>query len=197
MERRSFLKALVAGSAASVPALPVLAGEPSAALGRTPPILLVCQSDLPAAATLGAALAAALRQAGAPQARRIDLPPGELRTLAGIDAALAEGRPGRIVGLMDDASAVLFQEVAATRGHGTLWQARHGMGDDGVRHCCQPTGLAGALVWRAAPGGWEAPLARLYADLLTGRALQAPGRPHPPAAGHAAHDAMVSFVLKA
>lgn len=197
MDRRFFLKSLLAGSAAATPAIPVLASDFLRHADAAKSTLLVCQNDSPAAQTLGAAIVIALRQAGKSEVERIDYSATQLREPARIDAALARGRQRHIVGVMDDASALIFHEIAATRGNGSLLQTQHCLAADGVRHHCRMTGLDDALAWSAPAARWETSLARLYADVLTGQAPQGFDVASPKAAHGSMRASLVSFVLKA
>lgn len=197
MERRDFLKALIAGSAVATPSIPALAGDLLAAPNKAMPTLLVCQSDFPGAPPLGAAIAAALHRAGGTNVASIARPGQQLCLPAQIDALLAQGRQGRIVGIMDDATAVVFQEIAAARGSGYLLQTQHRFAADGVRHHCRLTGLAEAIAWSAPLDGGEAQLAQLYADILTGQPPGNIGSHWPMATDSTVHTSLVSFVLKA
>lgn len=197
MDRRFFLKSLMAGSAVATPAIPVLASDFLRHADATKPTLLVCQNDFPAAQTLGAAIATALRQAGKSEVERIDYSATQLRQPARIDAALARETQRHIVGVMDDASALIFHEIAATRGNGCLLQTQHCLTADGARHHCRMTGLDDAMAWSTPVARWEMSLAQLYADILTGQAPRVFDIASPKAAYGSMHASLVSFVLKA
>lgn len=193
MERRDFLKAAMAGGTLAATSLSAAAGQP-AEPGKTP-ILLVCQSDLPGASALVAAIGAELHDSGVIEAQRVDRRGGELGVLSQIETVLAQGRHGRIVGVMDDASAVVFQAVAAARGAAFLLQARHRFVAGGVCHQCQPTGLPGAIAWRESLDRWPAQVARFYADILAGDSLRSVRAEPTPTADATTQAALVSFVI--
>lgn len=197
MERRNFLKALIAGSAVAAPSIPAMAGDLLAAPDQAMPTLLVCQSDSPNAAALGAAIADALRLAGNGSVTSVDRSGRQLCQPAQIDAVLTRGQQGRIVGIMDDASAVIFQAVAAARGNAHLLQTQHGFAADSVRHHCRLSGLADAIAWSAPLDSAAAQLARLYADILTGQPPRNLDGHWPMATAGSVHTSLVSFVLKA
>lgn len=197
MDRRIFLKSLMAGGAAVTPAIPALASDFLRPADAIASVLLICQNGSPAAQALGAAIATALRQTGKNEVERIDYSATQLREPARIDAALARGRQRQIVGVMDDASALIFHEIAATRGNGSLLQTQHCLATEGVRHHCRMTGLDDAIAWRAPVARWEMSLAQLYADILTGQAPQGFDITSPKAAHYRMHASLVSFVLKA
>lgn len=186
MDRRDFLKSVTAGG--------VLAGASASAgasiLPADSPVLIVCQSDLPAAVELTGSIAGALRALGAAPATVAETG-ARLRSLSCIDA-LACGGADRIAGVMDDAAAVLFQEVAAARGYGTVARACHRFHVAGVRHHFHRTGMNGALAWSEPASGWHAHIARLYAEVLTGL----PPRPIAgTASGRGLGTGLASFIL--
>lgn len=195
MERRNFLKALAAGGTLAASSLPAAAAELTRGADAASAVLLVCQSDLPGASVLTDAIAAELRASGVVEARRVDRSGGTLRVFSQIDAVLAQGRHGRIVGVMDDASAVVFQAVAAAQGAAFLLQARHRFVADGVCHQCQPTGLPGAIAWRDRLDRWPVQAARLYADILAGNTVRSVRAEPALAADASTHAGLVSFVL--
>lgn len=200
MDRRFFLKSLLAGSAVASPVLPALASGLPDSADAAAPALLVIQSDASAALGLGAALAAALHQTGQRRIARRELTGRALREPAHIDAALADGRQGLIVGVMDDASALLFQEIAARHGQGACLQTQHRFTAGDVRHHCRVTGLNEAIVWRETQEKQGTPgnsLAQLYADILNGQPPRSFGSGRPATAQGGAYASLVSFVIKA
>jgi hypothetical protein len=193
MERRDFLKAAMAGGTLAATSLSAVAGQLPEA--DKAPILLVCQSDLPGASDLAAAIGAELHDSNFIQTRRVDRRGGALRIFSQIDAVLAQARPGRIVGVMDDASAVVFQAVAAAQGAAFLLQARHRFVAGGVCHQCQPTGLPSAIAWHESLDRWPAQVARLYADILAGNTVRSVRAEPALTADATAHAGLVSFVI--
>ncbi len=201
MERRNFLKSLGAGGAlagASVPAMAAgVAAEPMAtdAPGGES-VLLVRQEGLDGAALLAADIALALAAAGVTALRQISVGAGELGSVAGVGKVLAEAGEAKIVGVMDDASALVFQQIAQARGASYLIETQHRVAADGVRHHFTHVALSGAIAWSEPVRASGAQLARLYADVLAGR-MPAAIRGQAVAAAGADASTFVSFVLRA
>lgn len=196
MERREFLATIAAG--ASLAVAPVLIRGAAAAPSPGAPlpashVLVVHQGDLVPAVSLARCIVASLRDAGLrPDALACSA--GDLADLAGIDGALRLGRGGRIVGVMDDAAAVLFQQVASSRGCDSCVEVHHRFHADGVRHRLHSVS-DGALGWSDSGDAWTARIAERYVDILAGRAIRVDdaGRRIPP--GHGYGPGLVSFVV--
>ena len=120
MDRRQFLQTT---AAAAVVAAGPMAGAPLAH-GATPTVTLVVQTDLPAAALLARGVGEALARAGL-AARPAGADGRALAQVQRIAELLDRARGTRLVGVMDDASAVVFQAVAATRGAACLAHRQH------------------------------------------------------------------------
>lgn len=205
MERRIFLKSLLAGGAIAAPALPALAGELLRSPDATTPVLLLSQSDSPPALTLAASIAAGLRKNSHRQISSRHDSGRQLRDPARINAALIQSGQGQgrgqgqglIIGVMDDASALIFQEIAAMHGKGTLLQTQHRFAADGARHHCRLSDLDNALVWNESGAHTGESLAQFYADILDRQPLQGFNNGRPGAAQGSAYTSLVSFVIKA
>ncbi|AYH44787.1 hypothetical protein [Azoarcus sp. DN11] len=113
MDRRGFLKGVAGGGALGAMPLAAMAhlGEAGAA-GR--PAAVIAQADSPQALALARALAAGLG------VRPVAAGGGELGSFAGVTGLLDRAGSGRVIGVMDDASAVIFQQIAAARGAGLV-----------------------------------------------------------------------------
>jgi len=168
MQRRNFLTGVTAGSvlAAASGRLNARFVDPAHGPAR---FSVLCQIELPGAESLANEIDLALRKAGLPAAPVVRFKSQELAAIAAIDAQLVRSLPGGLVGIMDDASSVVFNAVAAARGAGYRFQAQHCVYDLQVRHQLRRSGMQGALEWSEARGGWQEHIARLYADLLARR----------------------------
>ncbi|NMG44272.1 twin-arginine translocation signal domain-containing protein [Aromatoleum toluvorans] len=113
MDRRGFLKGVAGGGALGAMPLAAMArlGETGAA-GR--PAAVIAQADSPQALALARALATGLG------VRPVAAGGCELGSFAGVTGLLDRAGPGRVIGVMDDASAVIFQQIAAARGAGLV-----------------------------------------------------------------------------
>lgn len=186
MDRRNFLEsvaggALLAGApvlvrhafampASPAPSVASLApgAKPIASAARDERVVVVHRGDLPGAAALAAAIAGSLRKAGTP-ATLLDRRAGDLASFASIDTVLRDAHGARIAGVMDDAAALLFQQLAAS--HGAVWlvEGRHRFDDTHVRHRLHAAGLAPAPAWSEPVGGWAPRIARHYTEIVMGR----------------------------
>lgn len=190
MERRQFLKAMLANGALAAAPIPALAGEAAAR-----PVLLVCQGDAPGAARLAEAIAFCSASAGMP-VERLELSGSELRRPDRIEAVLERAHVARIVGVMDDAAAVIFEALAAARGAAWLLQAQHRVGSAGASHRYRLSGLGQPIAWSESEAAWEGQAARLHAGILAGRLpqrLEIAKLATGPASAHS----LVSFALAA
>lgn len=179
MERRDFLGTLAGGvllagapvfvrSAAATPASaasPATTIAPSAC-GES--VLVVHRSDLPGATALAVAIVGSLREAGTP-ATMLGRRAEDLASFASIDTVLREANGSRIAGVMDDAGALLFQQLAASQGCTWLVEGQHRFEGADVRHRLHAAGAAPALAWSEPAEGWAPRIARHYAGIVTGR----------------------------
>lgn len=194
MDRREFFRR--AGGGVSLAALSPAAlsfGNPDLAAGRTP-LVLVGQGDLPAATALTHRLEEAFRSAGLHTAVR--LPGGsELRHIDNL-RTLLDHRPGTpVLGIMDDAAAVIFQAVAGSRGAYSLASAHHRSSTGSTRHCCSATGYPQPIAWHGAGDGQARHVEQFYlAALGEGAAPSAAIRSA--AATTAAAGALASFLIR-
>lgn len=153
MNRREFFRRAGGGVLLSTPlaALPAAAAVRALPAGATDgvPLQVIGQLDRPAAIALAQQLAAALGSAGrAVPVQQRDA--AALRRLDQLDALLALPRGTHLLGVMDDASAVVFQAVAASRGAHLLAHGHHRLAAGSTRHACTATACGEALAWREA-----------------------------------------------
>jgi len=195
MERREFLATIAAGASLTVaPALirgAAAASSPGAPLPSSH-VLVVHQGDLVQAVSLARCIVASLRDAGV-RADPLACSAGNLADLAGIDEALRRGCDGRIVGVMGDAAAVLFQQVASSRGCGSSVEVHHRFHADGVRHRLHSVS-DGVLAWSDSGDEWTARIAERCVDILAGRAIRVDDADRRIPQGHGYGQGLVSFV---
>lgn len=198
MDRREFFRRAGSGMLLGAPlaALPPAAaalGLPAGNAG-TAPLQVIGQADRPVTLALARQLARALGTAGRPLP--VHAPDAAaLRRSGQIDALLALPRGSHLLGVMDDASAVVFQAMAASRGAHLLARGHHRLAGGGARHACSATGCGEALAWHEAAARPAAHLEDFYrAALGAGRA---PARaPAPDAALAAATEAFATFLIR-
>lgn len=200
MERRDFLKGVLGGGAlVGVPLGAFAAAAVPADVGAAVPVTLVSQVDLPFAAALAARIAGSLEATGLRVAR---LAPhrDELGRFANVMAMLDGARNGHLIGVMDDASAVIVQQLAASCGAACVIQTHHRVSEGAVRSCCTVAGLESNLVWSDGAASPTDRIGRLYAQAV-GRGRAPSGRPAAVAedafasANGASAASLVSFVI--
>ncbi|KAI5912349.1 hypothetical protein PA01_19120 [Azoarcus sp. PA01] len=185
MERRDFLKGVLGGGAlVGVPLGRFAAAAAPADVAAAVPVTLVSQVDLPFATTLAARIAGSLEATGLRVARRA-LRRDELGRFASVMALLDDARNGHLIGVMDDASALIVQQLAASRGAACVIQTHHRVSNGAVRSCCSVAGLESNLVWSDGIALPADRIGRLYA--------QAVGRGRTPSSGRAAAVAEDAF----
>lgn len=197
MDRRNFIKTLMAsGVLGASPMAAQAAGQLFASAAG--PVTIVAQSGLPQAAELVARLAQVFAAAGV-EHLHVAASAGELAEFSHV-AALLDRAPGsRVIGVMDDAAAVIFQELAATRGAACALSTHHRFVGQEVRHCCTSAGLEASVVWSDALPDHAQRISRFYADAIVGQGTAA--RRGPPLAAapagpvSAAHASLVSFLI--
>lgn len=207
MDRRNFLGSIAGGAlfagapafaraAAAMPASAPTAPTASdvASRMRTEPVLVVHRSDLPGSTALATAIVGALRAEGTP-ATLLDRSAPELASFASIDSVLRGAHGALVAGVMDDAAALLFQQLAASQGGSWLVEGQHRFDGGDVRHRLNAVG-ASPVAWSEPIDGWAPRIARRYAGIVTGR--PATGRIDAgasPANGGADATRLVSFVI--
>lgn len=135
MDRRDFLKGAGAGGMLGALPLTAIAAVPQGAGDAPRPLVIVHQADVPQAAEL----ADRLRATAAPStparvpAATVALGSDELRDFSRIVAVLEQWPQARFLGVMDYASATIFQEIAAARGAGYVFETHHRFAGQSVR----------------------------------------------------------------
>ena len=127
MDRREFIKGTGAGSAlAAVAVAPWSALAAGARLpgGAGASVFIVFQAEWPQAGALARALAQTLAQEGTTHVLRA-LPARALGDATRVAALLDDVAGARVIGVMDDASAVIVQAMAGSRGAGFMEDRRH------------------------------------------------------------------------
>lgn len=164
MDRRLFLKGWMGSGALGAMPLAAHAGMSRGGPRDARPVVIVGQADLPQARVFARSIAGSLDAAGL-SSIYLSARSDQLGSYAGVAAILDRTGPARLIGVMDDACALLFQQIAAARGAGWLMQTQHRIGGGEPRHCCSVAGMESSLVWADAPQR----VARLYAQAVGGR----------------------------
>lgn len=196
MDRREFFRRTGGGLLLGAP----LAGLPATAAALASPdgaatagLVVLGQADRAGALSLAHRLAAALGNGGRPlpvQARDA----AALRRPDQVNALLALPRGTRVLGVMDDASAVVFLAMAASRGAHLLAHGHHRLATQGAtRHACSATACGEALAWHEPALRPTAHLEHFYRATL-GEATPGTHAPLPAAAG--TDEALASFLIR-
>ena len=196
MDRREFFRRTGGGLLLGAP----LAGLPATAAALASPdgaatagLVVLGQADRAGALSLAHRLAAALGHGGRPlpvQARDA----AALRRPDQVDALLSLPRGTRVLGVMDDASAVVFLAMAASRGAHLLAHGHHRLATQGpTRHACSATACGEALAWHEPALRPTAHVEHFYRATL-GEAAPGAHAPLPAAAG--TDEALASFLIR-
>lgn len=198
MDRRTFLSraggtALLGAPLAPQPALAATILPPQG-LAAAAPLSVVGPCDQPAARMLARALVQALADAGW-QARLHGHDLADLRRADRLEALLSQPRGALLLGVTDDASAVIVQAMAASRGARLLAHGHHRLAGGRARHACTAIGCDETFVWSEAAGEAAAPIQAVYLAALGAhpvrsrarRALRAPA---------GTGDAVSSFLIR-
>ena len=121
MDRRIFLKGVLGGGALGAVPLAAMA-TPGGVGGATRPVMVVAQAESPEALAMVRGLAAQLGVRPVVEGLR------ELGSFGGVTALLDRAGQGRVIGVMDDASALIFQQIAAARGAGLVMDTHRRIG---------------------------------------------------------------------
>lgn len=200
MERRNFIKALMASGVLGASPLASRAASQLFTSGAARPVMIVGQSGLPPAAELVARLEQVLGAAGIKHLRAA--PTGsELLQFSHVAALLDRVPGGSVIGVMDDAAAVIFQEMAAARHAVCVLHTHHRFAGQGVRQCCTSAGLDASIAWSDPLAAHAERISRLYAGTIGGQAmapghgaqLAGPGLAGPAVASPAS---LISFLIK-
>lgn len=195
MDRRNFIKTLLASGILGASPLASQAASELFASGTAQPVMIVGQSGLPHAADLVARLTQVFAAAGIEYVHE-EVTANELVEYSRV-AALLDGTPGtRVIGVMDDASALIFQELAAARGAACALSTHHRFTGQDVRHCCTSARLEGNVIWSDSLADHAGRISRIYAGTVGGRG---PTAGHGETAATEAADArpgsLVSFLI--
>lgn len=108
MDRRIFLKGVLGGGA--IGAMPLAAMAKPGGLGAERAVVVLAQAEVPQALGIARALAA--------EARVMPVVVGaeRLGSFAEVTGLLERAGGTRVIGVMDDARALIFQQIAAARG---------------------------------------------------------------------------------
>jgi TAT (twin-arginine translocation) pathway-exported protein len=131
MDRRDFLKGAGAGGVLGALPFAAHAAFPETA-GDQRPLVIVHQADIPQAAELANGLRGAVAPSGRPTAT-VALDSDELRDFSRVVGVLGQWPQARFLGVMDYASATIFQEIAAARGAGYAFETHHRFAGQSVR----------------------------------------------------------------
>jgi len=199
MDRRNFIKSLLASGVLGSSPLAVQAADELLRSGAAQPVLIVGQSGLPQADALVAGLAQVFAAAGITyvQARASG---SELNGYSHVVALLNRVPGSRIIGVMDDAAALIFQELAATRGAVCALSTHHRFAGQEVRHCCTSAELDGNIVWSDSLSDHTGRISRLYAGTIGGRGSAADrsvplSAAHPVGVSPGTPGSLVSFLI--
>jgi hypothetical protein len=193
MDRRNFIKSLLASGVLGSSPLAAQAASELFTPGVAQPVMIIGQSGLPHAAELVARLEQVLAAAGIEHVRA-EATGSELIEYSRVTALLDRIPGKRVIGVMDDAAALIFQELAAVRGAACVVNTHHRFVDQEVRHCCTSAGLDGSIVWSDSLPDHAERIGRLYAGTLGARE---PGGRGAPAAARmdGAPGSLVSFLI--
>lgn len=193
MDRRNFIKSLLASGVLGSSPLAAQAANGLFTPGAAQPVMIVGQSGLPHAEELVARLGQVFAAAGIDyvQARASG---SELTGYSHV-VALLDRIPGkRVIGVMDDAAALIFQELAAARGAACVINTHHRFAGQEVRHCCTSAGLDASIVWSDSLPDHAERISRLYAG-TTGGQESATGREALAKVADGTPGSLVSFLL--
>ena len=168
MDRRNFIKSLLASGALGSSPLAAQAANGLFTSGAAQPVMIVGQSGLPHADELVARLKQVFAAAGIEHVHA-EATGSELTGYSHV-IGLLERIPGkRVIGVMDDAAALIFQELAAARGAACVLSTHHRFAAQEVRHCCTSAGLDASIVWSDSLPDHAERISRLYAGTIDGR----------------------------
>lgn len=168
MDRRNFIKSLLASGILGSSPLAVQAADELLRSAAAQPVLIVGQSGLPQVDALVAGLAKVFATAGINYVQA-SASGTELTGYARVAALLDRGSGSRVIGVMDDAAALIFQELAASRGAVCALSTHHRFAGQEVRHCCSSAGLEGNIVWSDSLPDHASRISRLYAGTIGGQ----------------------------
>lgn len=193
MDRRNFIKSLLASGVLGSSPLTSKAASELFESGMAQPVTIVGQSGLPHAAELVARLQQVLAAAGIEHARA-EASGSELTEYSHVVALLDRVPGSRVIGVMDDAAALIFQELAAARGATCVINTHHRFAGLEVRHCCTSAGREASIVWSDSLPDHAERIGRLYAGTIVGQE-PAVGREVPAGPVDGTPGSLVSFLI--
>ena len=197
MDRRNFIKSLLASGVLGSSPLAAQAASELFAPRAAQPVMIVGQSGLPHVDELVARLKQVFAAAGIEHVHA-EATGSELAGYSHV-VALLERIPGkRVIGVMDDAAALIFQELAAARGAACVINTHHRFAAQEVRHCCTSAGLDGSIVWSDSLPDHAERISRLYAATSGGQepaAGRVAGREVPALVADGTPASLVSFLI--
>jgi len=122
MDRRIFLKGVVVGGGVLSAAPLVATAKLAEGSDMLRPVMVIAQEGSGEALAMARGLAAGLG------VRPVAASVRELGSFAGVTALLDRAGQGRVIGVMDDASALIFQQIAAARGAGLVMDTHRRIG---------------------------------------------------------------------
>jgi hypothetical protein len=168
MDRRNFIKSLLASGILGSSPLAARAADELFTPGAALPVMIIGQSGLPHAVEFVARLKQVLVAAGVKHVHA-EATGSELTGYSHVSALLDRVPGKRVIGVMDDAAALIFQELAAARGAACVVNTHHRFVDQKVRHCCTAAGLEGSIVWLDSHPDHAERISRLYAGTIAGQ----------------------------
>ncbi len=197
MDRRDFVKALMAGGALGAASGTTHAQRGHAASAGSVSVALIIQRGIASANELADDIGRALAEAGIGFAT---LECAARPTHAEAAALLDRPAGSWLIGVTQDAAAEICQAVAATRGNACVLRGQHRIGRHDVHHCCTSPAVDEALRWSERRSVGSDATGRLYAQALgaasppggDGRADRHPAR----AADAAATARLASFLIR-
>lgn len=193
MDRRNFIKSLMAGSALATGSLASHAAENLLAGTMRRPLTLLVQADLAPAHELTSHLSAMLTSVGI-RPRNASVTGDQLRDISALNGLLRREGGGYLLGVMDTASAVICEELAAARGTALVARVNHRLDISETHHCCTAPGMTADIAWIESTGNRFDRLAQLYAGLLGYGDIAPPSRLVPAFPTVPTH--MVSFLIE-
>lgn len=168
MDRRNFIKTLMASGILGASPLASQAASELFASAKVQPVMIVGQSGLPHAAHLVARLESMFMAAGI-QHFLAAASASQLTEYSHVSALLDRVPGTRVIGVMDDAAALIFQQLAAARGGACALSTHHRFTGQEVRHCCTSAGLEDDIIWSDSLPFQADRISRLYAGSIGGQ----------------------------
>lgn len=165
MNRRNFIKSLLASGVLGSSPLAVQAASVLFTPGAEQPVMIIGQSGLPYGAELVVTLTQVFAAAGIEYVKA-DATGSELSEYSHVISLLDRIPGNRVIGVMDDAAALIVQELAAARGAACVLSTHHRFAAKDVRHCCTSAALDASIVWSDSLPDHAERISRLYAGTM-------------------------------